>query len=74
MNKQVLLKLLVCAILCASAVRDGSSQTNAPAPNAAPPGSGAGRGGARGFFGRGQQVTEPASAGSAGGRHTAADR
>jgi beta-glucosidase len=59
MNKRVLLKLIVCALLCASAVRDGSSQTNAPAPNAAPPGGGAGRGGARGFFGRGQQVTEP---------------
>jgi beta-glucosidase len=44
MSKKVLFKILICAILCAAAVRDGYSQTNAPAPQG---------GAARGGFARG---------------------
>ena len=47
MNKKVLFKLLVCALLCAAAVRDTIAQTNTATPNAPAPvrgGGGRGRG------------------------------
>ena len=49
MSKRVILKILVCAILCAASIREARSQTP-PAPNPAAQG-GFGRGG----FGRGPQ-------------------
>ena len=54
MSKKVLFKILLCAILCAAAVRGVNAQTNAPAANAAAQG-GPGRDGFGGGFGRGQQ-------------------
>ncbi len=54
MSKKILFRLLVCAILCASTVTGVRAQTNAAAPNGAPPAF-AGRGGGRGF-GRGQAL------------------
>lgn len=58
MSKNVIFKILVCAILFAATVRDVPAQTNAPAANPAAQG-GNGRGGFGGFggggFGRGQQ-------------------
>ena len=53
MSKKVIFKMLVCAILCAAALRDTRAQTNAPAANP-PTQGGAGRGGFGGF-GRGPQ-------------------
>jgi lysophospholipase L1-like esterase len=53
MNKQTMLKLLVCAFLCA-ATPFGLRAQNAPAaPDAAAPGGGARRGGGPGMFGFG---------------------
>src|SRR6187397_2830556 len=50
MSKNIMFKILVCAILIAAAVRDVQAQANAPTPNPAAQG-GPGRGG----FGRGAQ-------------------
>jgi lysophospholipase L1-like esterase len=53
MSKQVLLKLLLCALLCAAATRGAQAQTNNATPTANAPGLPARGPGARGF-GRGQ--------------------
>ena len=64
MSKKVLFKILVCALLCAAALRDLHAQTNAPAPAPAAQGApgrggfgggGGGFGGGGGGFGRGNQ-------------------
>jgi lysophospholipase L1-like esterase len=55
MTKQVLLKLLLCAFLCAAATdRVCAQPPNAAAPNAAAPGGAPPGGRGRGGFGRGQ--------------------
>jgi lysophospholipase L1-like esterase len=52
MPKQLLFKLIYCALLCASSAHVAQAQTNTATPNAAAPG-GAARGGVRGGFNRG---------------------
>ena len=49
MSRKVILKLLVCAILCAGAFRGAQAQTNSTTPNAAAPAFPGRAGGGRGF-------------------------
>jgi len=58
MNKKLVFKILLCALLSAATIIDASAQG---APGGAPGGRGglAGRGGRAGFGGRGQQIVGP---------------
>ena len=60
MNKQKMLKLLVCASLCAAASFGLRAQNGPAAPNAAAPGGGGRRGGGPGMFGFGPVPPEVA--------------
>ena len=69
MNKQVLLKLLVGALLCAAVMHDTQAQTNTVTPNAPAPGRGGGR---AGIWARSAGAARAARARTAGSGHRAA--
>src|ERR1039457_1691927 len=56
MNKQIMLKLVVCAILCAATPFGLRAQNGRGAPAAAAPGAAIGQRGGFGMFGRGPQT------------------
>ena len=56
MNKQIILKLVVCAILCAATPFGLHAQNGRGAPPAGAPGAGMGQRGGFGMFGRGPQT------------------